>query len=82
MLNSIPQPIVDRYARKLFHIAHPQSDWKLHPNTQQAKIQERFIREARVLLFSILTDIRVLELVVAPLGISAKECLAEEQMHD
>lgn len=52
----ISDKLIDRYARKMFGAAYPATPWQHYPQGAQAKKQDRFKREAKVLLVSLLED--------------------------
>lgn len=54
-------PLVERYAKKMFHMEHPRSNWIEHPNYKQAQVQQRYLSEARVMLNNMLDDKALLE---------------------
>jgi hypothetical protein len=66
----LPDRLIERYAMKLYGIAHPQTPWVIPTlkETAQAKVQDRYMREAKVLLRDIIEDPVIQRLVLKSLN--------------
>lgn len=45
--------LFEAVARDIFRAEHPRTDWQLHPNYAQSKVQARYEHAAKVLLHRI-----------------------------